>query len=243
MSDFIFSENFPLGQNPTRQFYERFMKDYVHKLNNLAGVVQGFSDILLQDLATASDDIISQVKLVNDTARSMAKLNSIALDATVGKRIEPANVSLDQSLPYWRSKSEEICATHGIPVTLEVRSALPNAAVDTGRLAEIYFPLLVNAAESAADFSQSAVAVDLFPPGATSSSGCIDIYIQNRSVQFTEEQLRSCFIPFVSSKSSEHFGLGLSSAALAANDLGMRIGLRWKDEMMMTWLSVPVASA
>lgn len=243
MSDFVFAEECALDQGPTRRFYEEFLKGYTHKLNNLIGAVQGFSELLIYDDAVVAlgEDVQSSLQQIFAAAKHMVQLNAQTLSTGAQSRSEPTSLRLDDALAYWHDKSKEICDAVGVAFTLEARPDLPELHTDAARLMEIYTHLLNNAAESAADFQGGAVAVDIFPPGATSASGCVDLYIRNPSVEMALDRLQTCFKPFVTTKSSEHAGLGLSAAGVMANDMGIKLGLRWKDGIMLTWLAIPVA--
>ena len=56
-----------------------------------------------------------------------------------------------------------------------------------------------------------------------------------------EETLRRYFLPFETSKGSEHFGIGLTAASILAGDMGTRLGLRSSEGTMTAWLAIPVA--
>ena len=76
MADFIFADDYRLDESPTRNFYELFLKGLVHKHNNLMGVIQGFSSLILYD-----DDISSEVR---DCAQQMQDSSKVASDFESG---------------------------------------------------------------------------------------------------------------------------------------------------------------
>lgn len=240
MAEFVFADDYRLGQSPTRRFYELFLKGFVHKHNNLMGVIQGFSSLILYD-DSINEEVRESAEQMQTSSKAATELNREVLGAAGCARCEPGRVDLKDILPYWKSKSEEICSAHGVRFGLQVREPLPPAMADSTRLGELFFHLLRNAAESAAAFPGGAVALDLFPPGTVSESGHIDLFLRNNSNALDEAALRKSFLPFETSKGGEHFGIGLTAAAVLAGDMDMRLGLRCAEGTMTAWLSIPPA--
>ncbi len=242
MADFVFADDYRLGRSSTRQFFELFLKGYVHKHNNLMGVIQGFSSLILYD-DSINDEVRESAEQMQTSAKAATELNREVLGAAGCARCDATPVRPGDVLPYWRSKSEEICAATGVGFALEARDGLPGVTADSNRLGEIYFHLLRNAAEAAAGFPGSSVAVDLLPPGEASSGGTVDLFVRNRSADLDAAALAKSFLPFESTKGSDHFGLGLTTAAVLAGDMGMRLGLRNAEGTTTAWLAIPVAGA
>lgn len=240
MADFVFADDFRLDQGPTRRFFEQFLKGFVHKHNNLMGVIQGFSSLILYDDSIGAD-VRENAEQMQSSAKIATELNRDVLAASGCARCDLAPIQLADSLPYWKSKSEEICAAEGTSLTLDARPNLPLVMADSTRLGELYFHLLRNAAESAAQYPGSPVAVDIFPPGEASPGQTVDLFIRNRSAECDEAALTKCFQPFETTKGSGHFGIGLTAAAVLAGDMRLRLGLRWADGIMTTWLAIPLA--
>ena len=228
MADFVFADDYQLGQNSTRRFYEQFLKGYIHKHNNLMGVIQGFSSLILYD------------DTINEEVRESA--DQIQTSARVASELNLAAVRLSDVLPYWKGKCEEICGASMVNFALTVRDNIPPLAGDSAKLGELIFHLVRNAAESAGDFSQGSVAVDFFPPGEASPGTNVDLFIRNTSAELGPDALHRAFVPFETSKGSEHFGIGLTAAAVLAGDMGMRLGLRCADGTMTAWLAIRSAS-
>lgn len=237
MADFVFADDYNLGQNSTRRFYEQFLKGYIHKHNNLMGVIQGFSSLILYD-DTINEEVRESAEQMQSSAKVATELNREIMGASGCGRVEVGVVKLSDVLPYWKGKCEEICAASEVNFTLTVRENLPPLAADSGKLGELLFHLVRNAAESAKDFSQGSVAIDLFPPGEASPGTNVDLFIRNTSADLGPEALQRAFVPFETSKGSEHFGIGLTAAAVLAGDLGMRLGLRCADGTMTAWLAI-----
>lgn len=240
MADFVFAEDYQLGQNNTRRFYEHFLKGYIHKHNNLMGVIQGFSSLILYD-DSINEEVRESAEQMQSSAKVATELNREIMGASGCARVEVGVVRLSDVLPYWKSKCEEICGAPVVNFTLTARENLPPIAADSSKLGELLFHLVRNAAESAGDFPQGSVAVDLFPPGEASQGTHVDLFIRNTSAALSAEALQRAFIPFETSKGSEHFGIGLTAAAVLAGDMGVRLGLRCADGTMTAWLSIPAA--
>lgn len=240
MSDFVFADDYRLAPGPTRQFYELFLKGYVHKHNNLMGVIQGFSSLILYD-DTINDEVRESAEQMQISAKAATDLNRDVLSAAGCARCDAAPMRIPDALAYWSSKAQEICAKGSVPFELNAKDGLPPVMADSTRLGELVFHLVRNAAEAATGFPGSPVVVDLFPPGTASEVGTVDLFVRNRSADIDAAGLRRCFQPFETSKGADHFGIGLTSAAVLAGDMGVRLGLRNADGIMTAWLAVPVA--
>ncbi len=241
MADFVFADDYRLGQNSTRQFYELFLKGLVHKHNNLMGVIQGFSSLILYD-ETINEEVKESAEQMQASAKTASELNRELLGASGCARCDQGTVRLEDVLPYWKNKIGEICGASSVGFTLNPRENLPPVSADSTRLGELIFHLIRNAAESAAGFPQGSIAIDIFPPGEASPGTNVDIFIRNTSVELSTDGLKKCFIPFETSKGSDHFGIGLTAAAVLAGDMGMRLGLRCSEGTMTAWLAIRTAA-
>jgi two-component system, NtrC family, nitrogen regulation sensor histidine kinase GlnL len=240
MADFVFADEYQLGQNQTRRFYESFLKGYIHKHNNLMGVIQGFSSLILYE-DSINAEVRESAEQMQTSSRIATELNREVMGASGCSRCDSGIVRIADALPYWKGKSEEICAESSVGFTLNASASLPPVTADSTRLGEVIFHLIRNAVDSAADFPQGSVAVDIFPPGEASPGGTVDLFIRNQSADLSESQIRNCFVPFESSKGAGHFGIGLTSAAILAGDMGCRLGLRCAEGTMTAWLSIATA--
>ncbi len=240
MADFIFADDYRLDEGSTRSFYETFLKGFVHKHNNLMGVIQGFSSLILYD-----DDISSEVRdsaqQMQDSSKEASDLNREVLGAAGCGRCEISSVNLSDILGYWESKATEICEAAGVSLHFTAREGLVPVAGESGKLSEIFSHLVANAAEAAAEVSGGSVAVDLFPPGEASQGENVDLFIRNSSVELSTELVVKAFEPFHTTKGSQHFGLGLTNAAVIAGQMKQRLGLRFADSTMTAWLALPPA--
>ena len=149
MADFLYADDFRLGQSPTRRFYEFFLKGYVHKHNNLMGVIQGFSALILFD-DTINEEVRESAEQMQTSARAATDLNREILGATGCARCEIAPMRITDPLTYWKGKTQDISAPLGVSVVWNVREPQPPVLADSTRLGEVFFHLMRNAAEAAA---------------------------------------------------------------------------------------------
>ena len=240
MTDFIFADDYRLDEGSTRSFYEVFLKGLVHKHNNLMGVIQGFSSLILYDEGI-SGEVCDSAQQMQDSARMASDLNREVLESSGCSRCEIGVVNLSDVQAYWEGKAKEICDAVGVPLHFTSRDGLVPVAADSGKLSGIFSYLIQNAAEAASEVSGGSVAVDVFPPGEASPGNQVDLFIRNSSVEQTPEKVAKAFEPFHTTKGSEHFGLGLTSAAVLAGQMNLRLGLRYADSTMTAWLSLPPA--
>lgn len=240
MADFFFADEYRLDESPTRRFYEAFLRGLVHKHNNLMGVIQGFSSLILYD-----DDISGEVResaqQMQDSSRVASDLNREALPAAGCARCDRSPVSISDLLGFWKDKANEICSAQNVAVQFSVRDNLPAITGDSGKLTDLFLALLRNAAEGAVEAGGGSVAVDIFPPGEASPGKNVDLFVRNTSVELGPEALKKAFEPFHTSKGADHFGLGLTLAAVLAGQMGMRLGLRHADKTTTAWLAMPPA--
>tara|TARA_R110000850_G_scaffold87602_6_gene188283 strand:+ start:781 stop:1506 length:726 start_codon:yes stop_codon:yes gene_type:complete len=240
MADFIFADDYRLDEGPTKRFYEEFMKGLVHKHNNLMGVIQGFSSLILYDDGI-SNDVRESAQQMQDASKTASELNREVLIASGCSRVDADAVSLDVVFPYWKSKAEEICQASGVSLQANIRDGLTPVSGDSGKLGEVFTQLMRNAAEAAAETSNGSVAIDIFPPGEASPGKTVDLFIRNTSVEMTEQELQKAFEPFHTNKGSEHFGIGLTTAAVLAGQMGVRLGLRYAEGTTTAWMALPPA--
>jgi signal transduction histidine kinase len=149
MADFLYADDFRLGQSPTRRFYEFFLKGYIHKHNNLMGVIQGFSSLILFD-DSINEEVRESAEQMQTSAKAATDLNREILGATGCARCEIAPMRIPDALTYWKGKAEDICAPLGFAAEWNVREPLPPVLADSTRLGEVFFHLMRNAAEAAA---------------------------------------------------------------------------------------------
>lgn len=240
MADFFFADDYRLDESPTRDFYETFLKGLVHKHNNLMGVIQGFSSLILYDDGI-SEEVRDSAQQMQDSSKMASTLNQEVLISSGCGRCEEGAVAMTDVLGYWKNKAEEICGAANVGVQISPRDGLPSVKGDSGKLSEIFVHLVKNAAEAAAEVSGGSVAVDLFPPGEASPGNNVDLFVRNTSVAMSDEEVKKSFEAFHTSKGSDHFGLGLTTAAVISGQMGMRLGMRHAEGTTTVWLAMPQA--
>ena len=239
---FLFADHLVLDDSPTRDFYKSVLQGLIHKNNNVLGVVQGFSSLILMDEVSKSvRDNIEQMRNAANTASDLAR---VILTASGCSRVACDPISLEEMIPHIEQTAGECCEKNGVPLQFTTRPHLPRVLADGGKLSELLTELIRNAAEAAGEVPAGEVAIDILPPGEASpiEEGRVDFFIRNSSGPLSPEAIREAFIPFHSSKSSEHFGLGLTAAGVLSGQMGMRLGLRHSEGTTTAWLSLPVAN-
>ncbi|MEM9284108.1 MAG: HAMP domain-containing sensor histidine kinase [Verrucomicrobiota bacterium] len=241
MADFIFADDYRLDESQTRRFYEEFLKGLVHKHNNLMGVIQGFSSLILYD-ESISKEVRDSAEQMQEAAKTASDLNRDILTAAGCSRCDNDTLSLDNVLPYWTSKAEEICEENEVSLHLNSREGIPQMKGDSRKLGEVFEKIIRNAAEAAADTENGSVAVDIFPPGEASPGTNVDLFVRNTSIELSNDDLRKVFEPFYTSRGTEFFGIGMTTAAVLAGQMGMRLGLRHAEGTTTAWLAIPSAN-
>jgi signal transduction histidine kinase len=69
----------------------------------------------------------------------------------------------------------------------------------------------------------------------------VDIFIRNSGPTIPPENLPKVFEPFMTTKESSHYGIGLTAAAVLSGMMDIPLGIRSKDGTTTVWLQVPVA--
>ena len=240
MAEFVFADDYRLEKGPTRSYYEMFLKGLVHKNNNFMGVIQGFSSLILYD-ESINQEVRESAEQMQAAARGAAEMSKEVLTPGGCSSCDSGTVDLQQVAPFWKEKCEELSQSTGVRVAFTMRDGIPPVKGDSGKVGEIFGNLIKNAFEAAASVSNGSVAVDIFPPGEASKGSNVDLFIRNSSPELSTEKIREAFKPFESSKGADHFGIGLTTCAILAGDMGMRLGLRNSDGTTTAWLALPPA--
>lgn len=240
MADYLFADNYRLEEGPTRDFLRVFMKGLVHKHNNTLGVIQGFSTLILyeDDLA---ESVRENAQQMNDTARESNALNQILLTASGCCNFEIKPTALSSMLPYFAEKVKTMCEQKGVTITGNDASGLPDFPADSAKLGEMLMALLTNAAEAAAETDAKTVSFEMYPPGEQSQNGTVDLFIRNSSPDWSQEKIVEYLKPFETSRTNDHFGLGLTMAAVLAGEMGIRMGIKNENGQTDIWLAIPTA--
>ncbi len=239
---FVFADHHVLDNSPTRDFYRVLMQGLVHKSNNMLGVIQGFSSLILME-----DDLDGSVKenveQMRDSAVNSSELNKIILIASGCARVAIEPVNLNSSLAYTEQTARAICSAQGVDLSFSAGANLPSVLADSTRLNDIVFELVKNAAEGAAAVEGGEVAIDFLPPGEVTpaAEGRVDLFVRNTGNDIPADKLLKAFEAFHTSKDNSHYGIGLTTASVLAGQMGMRLGLRSAEGTTTAWLSMPTA--
>ena len=132
----------------------------------------------------------------------------------------------------------------GVQFQLTVSPEVPMVKADNGRLKDVLGELILNGAEAvAASGRPGTVAIDILPPGKVSGgrSGCPDIFVRNTGAGIASDKLREIFKPFMSTKDSKHFGIGLTIASVLLSQMGGTLGVKSDPEATTFWISLSAA--
>lgn len=241
-SAFFFADHLVLDESPTRDFYKSVLQGLIHKNNNVLGVIQGFSSLILMD--EVSKSVQDNVEQMRDASTNASELAKIMLTSAGCARVSCEPMNLGELLPHIERTAKERCEALGVPLQFTARPDLPLIVADGGKLSELINELVCNAAEAAAEIPNGEVAIDILGPGEASppEERRVDLFIRNSSADLSPEAIREAFVPFHSSKSSHHYGLGLTTAGVLAGQMKMRLGLRSTEGTTTAWLSLPAAS-
>jgi C4-dicarboxylate-specific signal transduction histidine kinase len=119
---------------------------------------------------------------------------------------------------------------------------LPPVLLDTTKFSEVLEALVRNAAEAAAETKGKSVNIEVHKPGDASSTGHVDIFIRNSSLDFSAHKIAEFYEGFFSSKGNDHFGLGLTLAAVLCGQMNIKLGLKCQDDVTTAWLAIPVSN-
>jgi len=241
-SSFYFAEHLALDESPTRDFYKSILQGLIHKNNNVFGVIQGFSSLILMDDAVNPSlrENVEQMKTSSIEASDLAK---VILTAGGCARVATEDVDLGEFLPNIERKIREAGEKHGVAVNFNAAPNLPPILADSNRLNELLSELIHNAAEGAANVPGGEVAVDVLPPGEASGAdqNRVDFFIRNSAEDLDDDAIRAAFKPFHTTKGNDHYGLGLTMAGVLAGQMSMKLGIRSTEGTTTAWLSMPIA--
>lgn len=236
---FIFADKYVITDPANAEFYRLILRGMTHKLNNLLAVIQGFSSLIMME-EDLDESITENLTHMKDAAISASALSERVLPAGGCSTITLQTIRLNDFLPMVENSLSEPCRKLNVPFHLNAAKEIPAISADSGRLKEVIMELLQNAAEAAAQ-NGGEVALDFLNPGQASTNGNVDIFVRNTGSQIAPEKLEDVFKPFYSTKESSHLGVGLTTAAMLANQMGMRLGVNSENNVTTFWVSVPTA--
>ena len=198
------------------------------------GVIQGFSSLILMEDGLESS-LKENVEQMKDSSVQASDLAKTILTSAGCSRVTLDPVAIGSLLPWIETKSREACDKYGVELQFSGASNLPEVLADANKLHELIGELVKNAAEAAASQPDGKVAIDVLK--VSDEQNTIDFFIRNTSPDVSPEALVKFFAPFHSSKDpSVANGLGLTTAAILAGQMQMRLGLRSSEGTMTAWL-------
>lgn len=224
----------------TDSFHQDMLRGFTHKLNNLLGVIQGFSSLALMDDGV-SKATLEGLEHIQEAAAEVLKLGERVRNA--GGCAKPQLQALDLG-NYFRLMQSALAAPFArtqVPFEIELEANLPSIRVDPTRFRELLLEVLCNAAEAAHAHGGSVVLkVTEVPPDAASTQRCIELLVSNTGAALPGGPLERIFDPFQSGKAG-HVGLGLTIAAMLCLQMNLEIGLASEAGQTRVRLRCPVA--
>jgi len=241
---FVFADHLILDESPTRDFYKDLLRGLAHKNNNVLAVVQGFSSLILMgdDLDENTRENVQQMR--DSSQHASALSGERILTASGCARISGQPIQLAEYLPLMEGSLRQICEKNKVGLTMTLADNLPRINADTSRLKEMLVELMNNAAEAASDAPGGLVQLDVCSPGMVSpvEENRVDIIFRNNGATISEERLTEVFRPFYSTKGSQHYGIGITTAGVLAGQMKMRLGIASFDGMTTVWISAPAVA-
>ena len=240
-SQFLFADHLVLDQSPTRDFYKELLRGLAHKNNNVLAVVQGFSSLIMMN-DNLDENTRENIQQMRDSAHHSSSLSERVLATGGCANISPQPIQLGDFLPLLDSL-RDICQKKGVGFTMNIAEELPAIHADINRLRDIFVELMSNAAEAAEKDPAGHVQLDVLAVGEATpaSEGRVDIFLRNNGPSIPEHRLHEMFVPFVSTKGSKHFGIGLTTAGVLAGQMGIRLGIASEEGVTTVWISAPIA--
>lgn len=222
-------------------YHQELLRGVTHKLNNLLAIIQGFSSLILMndDLDPGSKENMQHIKEASMTVSSLSERIRVAGGCA---KITPQSLNLADYLAAVDGSLREPFAKAGVPFDMEIAPGLPSVEVDPSKLKDLLLEILKNAAEAAQKGGGRAL-LQVSGPGIVTpvQEGRVDILVTNTGSTIPPEKMQEIFKPFVSSRSSHHLGLGLTIAAMLAQQMNVRLGVNSQEGVVTFWLSVPMA--
>lgn len=241
-SQFIFADHLVLEDSPTRDFYVELLRGLAHKNNNVLAVVQGFSSLIMMN-ENLDENTRENVQQMRNSAQHSSSLSERVLATGGCAKVSPQPIQLSDFLPLAEGL-RDICSEAGVGFTQNITENVPAITGDINRLRDVFVELVSNAAEGAAEDVAGHVQLDVLAPGEATpaSENRVDIFIRNNGPGIPEHRLAEMFLPFVTTKGSQHFGIGLTTAGVLAGQMGMRLGIASETDVTTVWISAPVAA-
>lgn len=230
-----------LGVQSAEGFHQELLRGLTHKLNNMLAIIQGFSSLILmsdeQDAATREN-----MQHIKEASLNISTLSERIRQAGGCAKLSLQPLNLNEYLSVVDGAIREPFANAGVPFEIEVAASLPAVQVDPSKLKDMLVEVLRNAAEGAQKGGGRAL-MQVSAPGIVSpvQDGRVDILVTNTGSTIPKEKIQDVFKPFMSTKSSHHFGLGLTIVAMLAHQMDVRVGISAQENAVTFWMSLPMA--
>lgn len=221
-------------------FHQDMLRGFTHKLNNLLGVIQGFSSLALMD-EEVSKSTTEVLEHIQEAAADVLKLGERVRSA--GGCAKPQLQALDLG-NYFRLMQSALAAPFAktkVAFEMELETGLPSILVDPTRFREVLLEVLTNAAEAAQAHGGGVVlSATEIPAEAVPAERRVELRVCNAGTALPGAPLERIFDPFQSGKAG-HAGLGLTVAAMLCLQMNLEIGLASEAGETVVRLRCPVA--
>ena len=238
-TQFTCPEPIKIQDQQVEDFYNDLLRGLTHKLNNLYAVVQGFSSLIMMN-EDLDESVQENIHHMREAAQNASNLMEKILTVGGCSKAGAQTIRLDDYMSMVGPGLKQPLEEAGVQLVWNVSSDLPNITADPTRFKEVLTELLKNAAEAASE-SGGQVILDIAPSRQPSTDGTkrVDVMITNTGSEIDPAKLKDCFRPFFTTKSSEHAGIGLTTASVLANQMNMPLSVRSGDNKVTFWLSCP----
>ena len=230
--NFVFAPRLEITDPNAEVFYGQLLRGTTHKLNNLLAVIHGFSSLILMNENLEASEV-DNLKHMKEAAQSASALSERILAAGGCSKVTVQEVATQEFIAGLDAAMREPFAERQIPIQVEAAPGLPNLSTDGSRLKDIIMELLGNAADAAAEAGGQASIT--FRPSADPTR--VDIVVENTGSTIAD--LAQIYEPFYSTKDSNHFGIGLTSAAVLCGQLDITLAGASADGRTTFVVSVP----
>ncbi len=221
-------------------FHQDMLRGFTHKLNNLLGIIQGFSSLALMDDGV-SKATTEGLEHIQEAAADVIKLGERVRSA--GGCAKPQLQALDLG-NYFRLMQAALAAPFAkvnVPFEIELETDLPPVLVDPTRFREVLLEVLTNAADAARAHGGGVVLkVTEVSAETVPTQRRVELLVCNAGLALPGGPLEKIFDPFQSGKAG-HVGLGLTIAAMLCLQMNLEIGLASEAGTTQVRLRCPAA--
>ncbi len=191
----------------------------VHEVNNPLGIIKNYLKVLDLKMADAGIDH-DEIRIINAemtrVGQLLKRLTTFSKKEAPKKQTTDINAILTDMLALAK---ESLLREEKVHVHTDLEPTLPTIAADPDGLKQVFINLIKNAGEAMAESGGNlTIRTRQLPPplggkrlpGADDAGGFIRIVIEDDGPGIPEAIREKLFDPYVSTKSGDHSGLGLS---------------------------------